>query len=490
MPPAIFQINLNPPAGGQPTQSGIPFGPAPVAPGILAAGMEDLNAHLRRMQGMQEHFAGTPADIKVQRDFKEEMIARKRRLEEMQARFELDSPAMEVSRALQEEEMLRKRRLEVLKERFVQESAATEAARQWQEEKLLSDRRLEVLRERNRIDGLAAEEAKRQLAMEKEQKEFALKVNAERRKQDPDAARTEDLGALGKLFGQAGASKLGGGLDKAGGLMEAFSSEGLSAAMSGGMAGMAGPIGMALEVAMEGQAMLASGMRSAGKAVELFGSQLSSVVRDDHLGGFMERMSAVGDSMKDVPLFGETIAAANDAIMAVPRAFAQVQEEFVQLGQRVQQFSASLTMAQANVELRTLRGDIREAESLGPTLARLTEAQNATTQELRAMSEPLKKAGAELVTIPTEMAARTAMRLNDLLSEWGIVQFLNSNVDEIARWLRQVMGLKALEDDQTLDQLFAKAFVNVVQGRGGRAGVAGQGEANDRMRPPIINGGF
>jgi hypothetical protein len=528
---ANYVINLTPTPGGGAApvgQSGIPTAPPTSAmpSGAMNAGMEDLNSHLRRMQGMQEKFVGTPADV-------------------------------EVSRQMVEEKLQRDRRLDVLKERHKQDTAAMEAGRAWEEEKLWHDRRMAVMKERHRIDGAAAEEARRALQTEKDNREWQEQVNAERRKQDPGSARAEDLGALGGLLSQMGLGRIGGLLQHAPNLQEqlglfdpqggpggsqgtaqqaqqmarqfsqqqAGGSQGGQAAQGskqaaqqaaksatqqagqsvtgeaagaaageaaggmGGMAAAAGPVGAALAVGIELQGMLADAIGFAAKGIEGFGRSVGRVVQDDFASAFIEGREAYQDMIATVPIVGETMANLDKVMLAPIKSFVALERQFQELGTKLQAFSGSITLAQAEAEMRGLEGDIREAESLGPELARMTEVSSKLHEEVREMAEPVKKAALEITTVGIEAVRQIAPAVYEKLMENPAVQLLSMNVGVFVQALKAWLNLKEPEDDRTLDDLINTAFGRVRENNL----QAGQGQgrgANERMNPPILGGGF
>jgi hypothetical protein len=70
---------------------------------------------------------------------------------------------------------------------------------------------------------------------------------------------------------------------------------------------------------------------------------------------------------------------------------------FVDLGHKLAPFSGPLTEAEIKAEQRSLMGDVREANTLGPDLARLMDAQSRASDELRQLLLPIKQALAEKI---------------------------------------------------------------------------------------------
>ncbi len=90
-------------------------------------------------------------------------------------------------------------------------------------------------------------------------------------------------------------------------------------------------------------------------------------------------------------------------------AFAKTAEYFVERGKQLAPYSGELSAAGARAEVAGIHADIREAQQLGPAIARLTDAQTATEMAYREAMLPLKEAVLELITpvmegLPTMIA--------------------------------------------------------------------------------------
>lgn len=459
------------------------------------------------------------------------------------------SAELQMAAVMREEAQERAKGLENLKLRMKLESPAAEAARIYEEDILLRQRMLDVTRERHKIEGSAAEEARLQLEGQKEAKEWQRKVNEERRRQDPGAAQAEDLGALGGLLGQASGGRglagslgrllqmapqiqeqmsqqqqpsggkgggggdaaqmaakaaqsaakgTGGGSAGAAGAAEgaagaAAGAEGAMAGVAGGMAAAAGPIGIAIAVAQEYNAAKEAAVQGAIDGVKGVTQGMGDLAGNNFLKPVTSAVDAFADMANYVPVVGEAFGMLAKVGMGTVGAVAELQNQFLELGERIKPYSGALLAAQASIEMRTMAGDIREAEQIGPVLARLAESQNKTNEAMREMVGPLKRLGAEGVTIPQEIIEKLATRMNEKLLEWGIVQFLNGYVDSIANTLRRWFDLDPLAPDDELDHLVRQAAVRGGMGEFGRPGEVNAGRAAQGGRMfagGLPNGGF
>jgi hypothetical protein len=109
------------------------------------------------------------------------------------------------------------------------------------------------------------------------------------------------------------------------------------------------------------------------------------------MGALNKSIDAAGDSLKKVPIVGDALASGLGALVQPIRSFADVAEAFVTRGRELAQYSGPLSQAGAMADVRSIMADIREANELGPDIARLTDEQSKLWTDLRADFEPVKK---------------------------------------------------------------------------------------------------
>jgi len=85
------------------------------------------------------------------------------------------------------------------------------------------------------------------------------------------------------------------------------------------------------------------------------------------------------------------------AATAIVGEFYKVVTAFVERGKQLQGYSADLSMANARASITSTLADIREAQELGPALARLTDAKTDFDLALRELLLPIKKAVVEIM---------------------------------------------------------------------------------------------
>ena len=143
--------------------------------------------------------------------------------------------------------------------------------------------------------------------------------------------------------------------------------------------------------------MVAGGFDAVKGGVETAGHVTSDMARNDYMGAFTKSVDAAGDSLKKIPVVGEPAAAALGAVVQPIKSFGEVVDSFVQRGREIGMYNGQLAQANAMADVRSLMGDIREANTVGPEMARLTEAQSKIWDDLRRVLDPIKKVIAEVL---------------------------------------------------------------------------------------------
>lgn len=435
------------------------------------------------------------------RDWRQEYRSSENRLLAMREQFGQDMPATEAARLIEEEKLLRQRRNEVMKERMKQDTAEMEARRNYQDDIALRTRHLEVLRERHRIEGAAAEEARIQLAQQKEAKEWQEKVNAERRKQDPSQAFAEDMDKIGGLIGQVsgGGGSMGllgrflqmapafkeqfgsaagasGATSAASGAAGAEAGASGAAAVSGGAAGslaaMAGPIGLAVAAVEMGAKKSADDIRGTSEAIKGFGEQVVRLNSNDHLGAFQAGVSGTAKVLEGIPVVGQIAAAHVERFGTVVGTAAQVVDSFVQRGAELARFSGEISVSRAMADVRTTMGDIREADQLGPVIARLTDSQSEIQDILRELLLPVREVIAEAMSAILDLvkdALKTLRSMDDLMYQvWWYKELIIGAIKVIVKWGGGNVDERKAEKD--INDVIARNFGNILPGDVNRFG--------------------
>ncbi|MFO0801474.1 MAG: hypothetical protein U0804_28750 [Gemmataceae bacterium] len=165
----------------------------------------------------------------------------------------------------------------------------------------------------------------------------------------------------------------------------------LGGAASGAMAAVGGgPIGLALAA----KEVLNATADSAAGGLKALGESAQKIAGNDHLGLFRDAVTGAGKVMDAVsPVTGAAFKVA--AAGAV--AFAETANAFAARGRELAGYNGALASATATADVRSLRADIREANAIGPDVARLIDAQSRADTSFRVLIEPAKQAIAKFL---------------------------------------------------------------------------------------------
>lgn len=177
-----------------------------------------------------------------------------------------------------------------------------------------------------------------------------------------------------------------------------------AAAGLGTAAGVAGIIGL-----------VAMGAQTATNALNQLGkraNEVSELFQSIAMGG---TPSTLGTSDKIADYLGDTIPILGDVAAAQVRlqgAIIEMPEKltnaFIQRAGQIGQYSPQISMAQAQAQARNTMADLREAQVLGPSMARMIDAQNRQEQAFRELVLPIKKVVVELLADRLELLAKVA----------------------------------------------------------------------------------
>jgi len=260
--------------------------------------------------------------------------------------------------------------------------------------KAQTQRANEIRAQQNRDNQLRKEEAEAKNAREEKSKAKAEESRAGLQNMMNPLADRMPAGLkplLGAFGGKGG--MLGGLADAAAG--------GAGMGGVGGMAGMAklagGPIGLAL---MAKDAIHAVGDK-ARQSLESAGDAAVKLARND-MTALGDGLTGMGDAVGKVsPVFGELIKTAGTLVNVQQRAA----QAFIDRGKELSKFSGPLAAANAQADIKRMQADMKEAQVMGKSLARLTEQQNRAEIAFRDAILPIKEAIVRKLTVIAERSA-------------------------------------------------------------------------------------
>jgi hypothetical protein len=147
-------------------------------------------------------------------------------------------------------------------------------------------------------------------------------------------------------------------------------------------------------------------LKQAGELLEggarRFAAVMSPLAGNDYLGAFKETATIVAEGLTllgakgqqaaaKMASFSDVAASLTTSFKGVVESFAGVVGSFIERGKQLAQFSPELAMSGARAEVRSMMADVREAQELGPGVARMQDAQTELMGMLRDTLLPLKK---------------------------------------------------------------------------------------------------
>lgn len=132
--------------------------------------------------------------------------------------------------------------------------------------------------------------------------------------------------------------------------------------------------------------------RQFGEAAMGASSVMRQLASNDNLGAVASAADAASGALGKIPVYGAALEGAVKGLTATFTAVNSLAQAFVDRGRELSRYDGGLAGANANADIRSLLADLREAQELGPALARLTDANSKFHAELREILLPLKKA--------------------------------------------------------------------------------------------------
>jgi hypothetical protein len=256
----------------------------------------------------------------------------------------------------------------------------------------------------------AKKEPKKELTVREEAKAILAKrqrdkqVQSELEKLDPPKPKsfsTKAFSTAARVASSAGLRKTAQTLGNA------------SQAAAQGEMGVAG--GAAIAALAIGQAVLegfTNAARAAKASIEELSYATTLLARGQNFGALMTVTDSAVKAVGAIPVIGGALEAGLGVATTAVRGFANVVQGFVDRGAELAKYSPEISQARSMAEIRQMQGDIREAQALGPSIARLTEIQSEASDSLRDILLPIKQ-------ILIEDLAELLKGIHDYLKENG-----------------------------------------------------------------------
>jgi hypothetical protein len=164
----------------------------------------------------------------------------------------------------------------------------------------------------------------------------------------------------------------------------------------GGAGGALGAAGIVGGVVMAAQQMTTS-LNNMRQGVDVVASGLEGLAHND--------LSKLDDGVNDlrrsvvgaVPVLGDLANAQGDLIRSIVNIPSKLTAAFIARGHEIGGFSAAITGAEARSEVKTTFADLKEAQELGPAMARMIDAETNLSIQFREIMLPVKRVIVELL---------------------------------------------------------------------------------------------
>ena len=205
------------------------------------------------------------------------------------------------------------------------------------------------------------------------------------RNPSPEKPESPDIpfAKLAKMFGSAGADGAANAAGKAGNVAGDFAA-----------GGTLNPALAIADAAAKAVAAVADGVRATAERLGDVGSRLA---KNDNLGALTSAADGAAAALGKIPIVGQAMEAELKAATAVVRAFFDVTQAFVDRGKELQGYSADLSASNARADINKIFQDMREAQELGPEIARLQDGQVQFENAMRELLLPMKRAMLEVM---------------------------------------------------------------------------------------------
>lgn len=176
------------------------------------------------------------------------------------------------------------------------------------------------------------------------------------------------------------------------------------------------------------------------RRVEAASAAFSASASNNNLPLLMSGAKAAGEALSMIPLAGKPLQAGLDVLSTAVKAASDTVSAFVERGKQLAEFSPALAVSGARAETVQTMADVREAQELGPALARLTDAQTDAQDAFRELLLPIKKWIVETMAGIMEGIAKFCENAEVTFGKIYIV--LSHLPTIIADWGRRLVGFE------------------------------------------------
>lgn len=215
----------------------------------------------------------------------------------------------------------------------------------------------------------------------------------------------------------------------------------------GSMAAAAGPAAAIVMIAQEIEKKAGEAVDAIGNVALKAGETVGELGSGENAKAMGNVVKGVNDMARAVPFVGPVVAKFNDQVIKATTAFTMVTESFTARGAELSGYNSSLATSYAMSGVKELLGDIREADVLGPGLAKMNDAQANISNTLREILLPIKR-------IIVDLLGGVLQRLDSFLQNHqnDIVEAV-FKAEELAKFVVQTLTLQASDAIKTLHDM-------------------------------------
>lgn len=226
-------------------------------------------------------------------------------------------------------------------------------------------------------------------------------------------------------------------------MMDPYGLKGSADLIAGGAMKM-GPMaaaGAVLPLVAAAADQTAKSLRNMKANVDMVGDSLVTFAGNERAGlsqlaeGAGKAFAAPAESL---PIIGDVFKAQNELTSAITKLPEKLTSAFLQQAQKISAYSGDISAANARANVREIVADIREAQSMGESYARMVDAQSRLDNTVRELLMPVKRFLVEVL----------ASRLEFMADGLNVVVKLPEIFKEISESVAQAVTLLILRDTQ------------------------------------------
>jgi hypothetical protein len=250
----------------------------------------------------------------------------------------------------------------------------------------------------------------------------------------------------------------------------------LMAMVGGELGAAAGTAGLMYMAAQQVEKKIDESFERARSVATATGQLGASIASNDMRAVAGEVAQGMSSLAKEVPVVGHVLGQMADTGIAFVDSWNKVIDAFLTRGRELAPYSQSLTEATTTADLRSMMADMREADQLGPSLSRLTDAQSRLVNEFRELVLPIKEVVVNGLAFYLERIVQQLERANevsidarasaDMMAELRDAAMRGdvNKTNELLRTLPQRLREQWENDQRNRDDLGAEKLMNQLLG--------------------------